>query len=230
MTLVIAHRGASADAVDNSLDAFARAIDAGADMIEFDVRRTAAGELVAYHDPVGDRTRADLGAPLLSEVLELARGRVGIDVELKEDGYVAEVAAQLRDFDPDAVIVTSFLDAVLPQVAGALPGVRTGLLFGVYRPPRWVRTRAGELNPVPRARGAGVDFVAPNIRLARLGALRRAHAAGFPSLVWTVNDEPSLARALDDPRVAGVITDVPALAVELRGVEPTPHRWWTGRP
>jgi glycerophosphoryl diester phosphodiesterase len=216
VSLVIAHRGASADAVDNSLDAFERAIEAGADMIEFDVRRTAAGELVAFHDPVGERTREDLGAPLLSEVLELARGRIGVDVELKEDGYVAEVAAQLRDFDPGAVIVTSFLDAVLPQVARALPGVRTGLLFGVQRPPRWVRTRVGELNPVPRARAAGADLVAPNVRLARLGALQRAHAAGFPSLVWTVNDEPSLARLLHDPRVAGVITDVPAVALALR--------------
>ncbi len=211
MTWVIAHRGLGGP--DNSLEAFERAIEAGADMLEFDVRRTRAGELIASHDPVVERG----GAPRLSEVLALARGRVAIDVELKEDGYVEDVVHALRSgFDLDAVVVTSFLDAVVAQVGRWLPAVRTGLLVGMDRPRNPVRTRASELFPVTRARRCGADYLAPELRLARLGVLRRAHAAGFPALVWTVNRDADIAAFLRDDRVAGVITDVAARALELR--------------
>ena len=127
---VIAHRGASAHAVDNSIDAFAKAIDAGADMVEFDVRRTADDQLIAFHDPavgrvpVGQLTRADLAErvgytpPLVDEVLELTAGRIGLDVELKEDGYVDRVVAAVvaRHGAGEDVVVTSFLDEVVRQV------------------------------------------------------------------------------------------------------------------
>jgi glycerophosphoryl diester phosphodiesterase len=213
VTWVVAHRGAWAEAPENSLEAFERAIELGADMLEFDVRRTRAGELVVHHDPIAERG----AAPLLTEVLALARGRVAIDVELKEDGYVEDVAQALRSgFDLEAVVVTSFLDAVVGQIGRRLPAVRTGLLLGVGRPPNLVRTRASELYPITRARRCGADYLAPELRLARLGVLRRAHAAGYPALVWTVNRDADIAALLRDDRVAGVITDVPGRALELR--------------
>ncbi len=52
---IVAHRGASAEAPENTLEAFARAIEVGADMIEFDVRRARDGRLVISHDPVRGR-------------------------------------------------------------------------------------------------------------------------------------------------------------------------------
>jgi glycerophosphoryl diester phosphodiesterase len=56
VTLVVAHRGASAVAPENTLEAFQRAVDAGADAIELDVHLTADGELAVIHDPTLDRT------------------------------------------------------------------------------------------------------------------------------------------------------------------------------
>lgn len=218
---MIAHRGASADAVDNSIEAFAKAIDAGADMIEFDVRRTADGSLVAFHDPAVGRvpvsrlTRFELARrvgylpPLVDEVLELTAGRIGLDVELKEDGYVDRVVdAILRTHDPEAVLVTSFSDDVVRQVAARRAGLRTGLLLG--------RNHVAAMFPVTRARRCHADLVGLHHRLARRGLLARAFEAGYRSLVWTVNDAPSIRALLADRRVLGVITDVPAKAVELR--------------
>src|ERR1700761_6604123 len=106
--MVAAHRGFAAGAPENTIAAFAHAIGVGADMIEFDVRRTRDGELVAFHDaqvkgtPVGRLTRDDIAAgagvrpPLLTEVLQSCAGRVRLDVELKGDGYVAEGISRLR--------------------------------------------------------------------------------------------------------------------------------------
>jgi glycerophosphoryl diester phosphodiesterase len=224
--LVVAHRGASAGAVDNSLDAFERAIDLGADLLEFDVRRTRDDQLIAFHDaavggrPVATLTRAEIGAgaghlpPLLDEVLDLARGRIGLDVELKEDGYVARVLAAL-DGLPD-VVVTSFLDDVVAEAKRLAPELRAGLLVGVGRTKQVVKTRLSELSPVPRATACGADLVAMHHALASLGALRRVAEAGFPVFVWTVNDEALLRRFLADPRVEAVITDVPGRALSLR--------------
>jgi glycerophosphoryl diester phosphodiesterase len=224
--LVVAHRGASAGAIDNSLDAFARAIDLGADMVELDVRRTADDQLIAFHNAsvrgrrVGVLTRAEIGAAkghlpvLLDEVLDLARGRIGLDIELKEDGYVARVLAAV-DGVPD-VVITSFLDAVVAEVKATAPDVRAGLLVGVGRTKQVVKTRLSELSPVPRARACGADLVAMHQALASLGALRRTAEAGFPVFVWTVNDETLLRRFLADPRVEAIITDVPARALSLR--------------
>ena len=220
--LVIAHRGASAHALDNSIDAFAKAIEAGADMIEFDVRRTADGALIAFHDPavgrmpVGRMTRAELAVraryepPLLEEVLEVTAGRIGLDVELKEDGYVerAVKAVLAHHGAGEDVVITSFLDDVVRQVKSNGHDVRAGLLLG--------RAHVAALFPVTRARRSRADFVAPHRLLVSRGLLGRAAAAGYPSLVWTVNDDRSLRALLGDERVLGVVTDVPERAVTLR--------------
>jgi hypothetical protein len=77
MTLVIAHRGASWDLAENTLPAFERAIDVGADYVELDVHAVPDGALVVCHD----RPRG--GEPRLEEAIELLRGRIGIMCELK---------------------------------------------------------------------------------------------------------------------------------------------------
>jgi glycerophosphoryl diester phosphodiesterase len=224
--LIVAHRGASAGAVDNSLGAFAEAIELGADLLEFDVRRTRDGQLIAFHDaavggrPVQTLTRAEIGdakghlPPLLDEVLDLARGRIGLDVELKEDGYVGRVLAALDGIGD--VVITSFIDDVVVEAKRLNPDLRAGLLVGVGRTKQIVKTRLSELSPVPRAQACGADLVAMHHALATLGALRRVAAAGFPVFVWTVNDDALLRRFLADPRVEAVITDVPAKALSLR--------------
>jgi len=154
---------------------------------------------------------------LLVEVLELAAGRIGLDVEVKEDGYVAEVLAAvgLRS-EPERVIYTSFLDAVVAQIRHRQPAAKTGLILGQSSPLPYLKTRLSELFPVPRLRRCGATFAVVHFRLAQLGALRRAHAAGFASLVWTVNGAAHLRHFLSDPLVHGVITDQPERALATR--------------
>ncbi len=216
--LVVAHRGAWGELPQNSIAAFERAIEEGADAVELDVRRTADDRLVVVHDPrVGlhpiarldaatVRARMEPGqAPELDDVLRTLAGRVAVDVELKEDGYVEQAMAVVTArLDPDGYVVTSFLDAVLSQVRAIVPRARTGLLLAARRPRRTLERRIED---------AGVDFVAPHASLARTGLLEWTARRRLPAWVWTVNDPRTLRALLADPRVAAVITDRPGAAV-----------------
>ena len=105
--LVVAHRGAWDQAPQNSLAAVRRAAALGCDGVEIDVRRTADGRLVVVHDarlgwrPVGRLEHREVQArmaagqaPLLARRARRGgRGRLLVDVELKEDGYVPEAMA-----------------------------------------------------------------------------------------------------------------------------------------
>jgi glycerophosphoryl diester phosphodiesterase len=226
--MVAAHRGVAAGAAENTIAAFTNAIDVGADMIEFDVRRTRDGALIAFHDahaggvPVSDLTREEIEAaagvrpPLLAEVLRACAGRIRLDVELKEDGYVPDVMGVLRaGFDPGQLVVTSFLPAVVAQAKQAFPEVKTGLLLGTGGAWTDLPARLGELYPVALARRVRADYLAPHYGLAPLGVLRRAAAAGLPCLLWTVNSPALIRRYAADPRVAAIITDTAAEAVAI---------------
>jgi glycerophosphoryl diester phosphodiesterase len=228
-TLVVAHRGASAEAAENSLEAFEKAIQVGSDLIEFDVRRTRDDQLIAFHDAtvgghlVRQLTREEIHLqtgsqpPLLNDVVDVTEGRVGLDVELKEDGYTDRVLSAVgRRFEPDQFVVTSFIDSVVAEAKRLAPASEAGLLVGRARPQHLLRSRLSELFPARRALACDADFIAMHFRLADLRALPRADRAGFPAYVWTVNDDDRLRRYLMDPRVRAVITDVPRRALELR--------------
>lgn len=227
--LIIAHRGVANGAPENSLEAFEAAIGVGSDMLEFDVRQTRDGRLITFHDPtangvrISELTREQLGEhaghlpPLLDEVLDLTRGRIKLDIELKEAGYVDRVLdAVSAHFDPDDLLVTSFLDDVVSEVKLLNPELKTGLLLGRDKPKPYLQTRVSELFPNGRASACRADYIGPHFKLARLGATRRGAKAGFRSLVWTVNDDAGISRFLGDPRVAAVITDAPQRALKLR--------------
>lgn len=226
--LVAAHRGVADGTAENTIAAFTNAIDVGADMIEFDVRRTRDGELIAFHDShvgtasVGSLTRDDIAAatgtrpPLLAEVLAVCRDRIQLDVELKEDGYVPDVMPVLKaGFDPGQLVVTSFLPAVVAQAKDAFPEVKTGLLLGDGGPLTNMPARLRELYPVNLARRIRADYLAPHYKLAAFGVVRRAAAAGLPCLLWTVNDPQLIRKYAADPRIAAIITDDAALAVSI---------------
>src|ERR1700761_6683718 len=109
---IVAHRGASMEAPENTLAAFEKAIELGADMIEFDVRRrTLDGSLVISHDPVRDPAH---GLPTLEKTLRATQGRIQLDVELKEPGCEREAVDLLLGYFPlENFCVTSFLAPTL---------------------------------------------------------------------------------------------------------------------
>ena len=130
MTWVIAHRGASSEEKENTLPAFERAIELGADYVEFDVQASSDGGLVVFHDLRLDRLtdargplRApplaalrELGIPTLAEVLELTGGRIGVMAELKSPWLYRRhdiVARTVGALPPDGVVVSFSRRAIL---------------------------------------------------------------------------------------------------------------------
>jgi glycerophosphoryl diester phosphodiesterase len=189
-------------------------------MIEFDVRRTRDRELIIFHDaerartPIANLTRSEIEGltgvlpPLLEEALELALGRIALDVELKEDGYVDEVADLLTGFAASGgdLIVTSFVDRVLAQLTELTPQLGRGLLL----------KRSTEHAP-ERASACGATIVLPKMPLVNEASLAELSDAGLSVIVWDFMATEHAA-LLTDGRISGVITDdVPgALAARTR--------------
>ena len=185
--LVIAHRGASAELPVNTLAAFERAIEIGADYIEFDVWNA----LEVTHAPPA----RGMPYPTLAEVVELCRGRIGLMVELKRPRGDT-VARALRLLDDEDVVV-SFQRRAIAETQRLRPAMRTvqHVGFGVS-----IRAAQG---------GWAVGF--QDERVTRRG-IAAAQALGLATTVYTVNDTARM-RDLRDLGVTGVFTDDPRAAL-----------------
>jgi glycerophosphoryl diester phosphodiesterase len=231
-TFIIGHRGARGlTPSENTIASFEVAVQLGVDMIEFDIRRTADGALVCFHDEDIQGRRLDqlsyddllaatraqgYEAPLLADVLRRFRGQVRFDIELKETGYEAEVIAEtLSVVGREDFVMKSFHDQTVLAIKRLDATVKAGLLVGADGP-RYAPGRVRELFPGFRVTACRADFVSPNVELVRLGFVRRMHGLGRPVYVWTVNDEGQMRRLLD-LGVDAIITDRPDLALRLRG-------------
>jgi glycerophosphoryl diester phosphodiesterase len=238
-TEIAAHRGNSGPAapLENTIDAFRRAMQVGADLVETDVHRTADGVLVLYHDSSIDgrsiaKTKyADLPLlpngqrmPTLQQLVDLeatAGGKTRLLIETKHHGYEAEVVAMLRSrLQPGQYELMSFdLDSVraLRELA---PDSKVGVLFGLM--PDW-QTGTWPISGaamVDKARKLGVDFVAIDKWIASDGRIDALAKAGFDVAIWTVDKDADLRRFLGDSRVKRIITDRPDLAIPLRDQRP----------
>ncbi|HYM63076.1 MAG TPA: glycerophosphodiester phosphodiesterase [Gaiellaceae bacterium] len=199
--LVFAHRGACWEIPENTLAAFRRAIELGADYVEFDVQANRDGELVVVHDPCR-RDRADLEAdvPTLDEVIEECKGRIGFAVEIKRPDLYRRHTLTRRildriaahDFDPESVFVLSFSARAIAEVRAIRPDLRT-IQHVEYVPIR----RAAELG----ARGVGFKD-----ELATTRGIRLAQSLGLETTVYTVN-EPARMRKLAGLGVTGIFSD-----------------------
>ncbi|HFD39568.1 MAG TPA: glycerophosphodiester phosphodiesterase [Anaerolineae bacterium] len=229
----IAHRGASAYEPENTLRAFARAIEMGASLLELDLHLSRDGHLIVLHDADLSRTtngvgrvaewdlaslrRLDAGGgqrlPLLAEVIELARGRVGLYLELKGPGTPGPVVQRLRTHRfREAVIIGSFSPLLLREVKALDTTLRTSLLVG------W-QDRADLLD---HALSLGADFVHPCwerasatphklLTSAWIAALRRR---GLGIILWH-EERPAELRELIKLDVDGICTNTPDLLADL---------------
>ncbi|WP_328345608.1 glycerophosphodiester phosphodiesterase family protein [Streptomyces violaceus] len=240
---VSAHRGGSERADAATWEAYKDALESGAEYVEFDVRRTADGVLVIYHDPRVGPTgpplsrlthtelseRAGYDVPAVDEVMALIAGRLVAHLDLKEVGYEHEVVDRaVALLGTDGLVVTTLEDRSVAAVTRAFPGVRTALSLGRDRRDlalaRLPGTRLSELFPARRIRACGAHGVAVHQRLARTTVLREATRRGLFTLVWTVNDDTLMRAFLAHPRVDVLVTDRPRRAVALRGpITPSRH-------
>jgi glycerophosphoryl diester phosphodiesterase len=219
---------------ERAADRYRRAIDLGVDFVEFDVRRTRDRVAVICHDDctVSGRTVRDfayaeltqeLGTEALTfdELLDVAAGRVGLHLDLKEHGYEAEIVREALDRCPIDRLVITAGEPEISAVKAAYPEVRVGLTIGddIHGLSPWLklRTRLGEVFPRARLERSRADFVAVHQQLADLSMLRYCARHGLPAWVWTVDDEAGIARYIADPRVTTLITNRPDVALRIRG-------------
>ena len=226
--VVIAHRGASHYHHENTMEAFEAAVNMRAEMVEFDVRRTADGILVIHHDQdvagkhIVDMTLKDTrdasttagyAIPTLSEVLEYCMGKVLVDVELKEAGYEEQVMEEiLAILEPDQFIITSIHESVIRKVKDLQPDIRTGFILSSQ--PRWQLLT--KLYPGSRARRAGADLLVVSQKLVKLGFLSTTQDLKLPVWVYTVNERHELWKMIREERVSAIFTDRPDVGLLLR--------------
>src|SRR5438132_2771447 len=207
---VIAHRGASARAPENTLAAFRAALEDGAELVELDVHLTRDGRLAVIHDEETHRTtgtagvvaelsmaelrRLDAGRhkgrrwageqiPELGDVFAALRGRLLVNVEVK--GGAAAVPALARcvaEHDmADAVIASSF-DPTVVRAVGVLP---TPLLCPSLLAGLLVDRPAPD--PVTAAREVGARLLHVKHTYLTPSLVDLLHQAGLGVLAWTVN-------------------------------------------
>ena len=231
--VVTAHRGFSGRAPENTLAAFRAAIAAGCDMIELDVHLSRDGQVVVIHDDtlerttngrgnVADRTlaalqRLDAGAwfdpafageriPTLAETLDLARGRIGLNIELKRGKNLPYTLEELAERTLTVVrqagmtagaLFSSFTPAAIDRIRTLAPDLPVALIVDRH----WA---------TPAEADGGAGYPALNCRTSVLSGenIRRAHAAGVRIHVWTVNTPRQMARFIA-LGVDGIITNHP---------------------
>ena len=195
MTWVIAHRGASAELPENTLPAFERAIELGADFVELDVHAAADGSLVVCHDPPRG------GEPTLEAALEVLRGRIGIMCELKTPWRYRrhDLVSRAERLLPEDAVVVCFEPRALRQVRRLRRLQHVGLGVSIRR---------------AAAYAWGVGFWEPR---ATPRGIERARRLGLATTVYTVNDERRM-RELVELGVDGIFSDRPdLLATAVRG-------------
>lgn len=232
---VSAHRGGSEDAAAATMEAYEAAVDSGAEYVELDIRRTADGTFVNYHDDrvdhVGPRLgeltypevveRAGYPVPRVPDILETLAGRAVGHLDLKEIGDESEVVEMALDvLGVGNFVATTLEDVSVRRIKDRYPQVTTALSLGRdmtgESAARTAWTRSTELYPLPRLRRCGADWVAVHHRLARATVLRLCARHGIPAMVWTVNDAALVEAFLARDDVEVLITDRPRHAISVR--------------
>ncbi|UCF20299.1 MAG: glycerophosphoryl diester phosphodiesterase membrane domain-containing protein [Gemmatimonadota bacterium] len=223
---ITAHRGSSQRAPENTLSAIESAIADGADYAEIDVQETADGVVVLLHDEdlmrvarvgskIWDISHADLSlldvgswfspefaderVPTLTEAIEVARGRIKLNIELKFNGHDQRLAERVveilraRGFGSEALVSSLELPG-LQKVRELDPDLSVGYMI------------ARSIGDITRL---DVDFLSLNRRIVTRELVASAQRSGKEVHVWTV-DDPKGMSYFADLGVDNITTNVPA--------------------
>jgi glycerophosphoryl diester phosphodiesterase len=237
--LVVAHRGFSGTAPENTLVGFKKAVDLGVDMTELDVHLSKDGEVVVIHDDTLNRTtngkgkvadftlkelkQLDAGSffsprfsgeriPTLQEVLELVKGKVPLNIELKKGDMGSYTLIDLADRAVqeiekrgmvNQVIFASFEPSAVERIRERNPNVLLALNYGKD----W--NFPGEIT-----RGKPISVLSCRARVLNEFNVSRAHKQGIKVFAWTLNKEEEMEQFLKI-RVDGIITDYPDRLINI---------------
>ena len=231
-TMVIAHRGASADAPENTLAAMEQAIKDGADWVEIDVQETRDGEVVVIHDAdlkkiggnglrvfdasLAELQSVDIGSwkdpsfsdqrvPTLQQMLELCKNRIKVLIELKYYGQEKRLEERVVE-----IVEAAGMQDQIRVMSLSYPGIQK---VKSIRPQWSVGLLASvSFGDITRLEA---DFFAVNASFASRAFIRHIHNRGKKVLVWTINDPVSMS-AMMSRGVDGIITDKPQLATNIK--------------
>lgn len=243
-TGVIAHRGFSGIAPENTLVAIQKGIDVGADMVEIDVGLTRDRHVVVLHDETLDRTTDGTGklsdrdldyvrgldagtwfseafegepVPTLDEVLDLVRGKILLNVEIKgeavgdraEGGIADRVLRAVRAKGMlDQIVISSFEPKALAHARELDAEVVSASLYN-----RDLHAGMGPLEVMAEVGSNGFNL---SKRQLTEEILATCHGAGKPVAVYTVNDEKTLGK-LVAMGVDAIFTDHPDRLLAIQG-------------
>jgi len=241
--LVIAHRGASGVAPENTMACFEQAVKFGVDMIELDVHGSKDGNLIVIHDPstvrtargnpqgavadltLGELKKLDAGVwkgpgfageriPTLDEVLAALRGRATLLIELKARGIEGKVAQAIRESGmEDGVMLQSFDVESVRIMQGLLPETPAGVLYRDM----WILDPVGRgRRIVEQAREVGASFAAMNVGAVSAGLVRALKNGGLDVFAWTADDDWVFAHLIE-AGVDGIVTNYPERLVRFLG-------------
>lgn len=202
-TTVIAHRGASGYAPENTLAAFRKALELKCEAVECDVQLCRSGELVVFHDRrlkritgvrgkvkrknIAFLRKLDAGKgehiPMLKEVLDLIDARMNINIELKSRKTAVPLAQLIRNsirtgaWTNADIFVSSFYFRELRRFHEIMPEIPIALLFN--KKPRGLKRKI---------RLTGSFAGSMSAKHVRANRLKRLHERGLKAYVWTVDD------------------------------------------
>jgi len=223
-TQVMAHRGASKAERENTVAAFRRAAEMGADAVELDVRRSSDGVLVVHHNPhyldgrqVSTTAYADVpaGVPTLAEALDACAG-MWVNVEIKNDPSEPDfdesetiadetIAHLLAREDDDRWLISCFRMETVDRCRALAPHIKTAWLC--------VEAPAGIADTLVKK---GHLALHPWVAMLTRETVDACHAAGVQVNTWTC-DDPARMAELIEWGIDGICTNVPDVALDVLG-------------
>lgn len=228
--LIIGHKGANKSEPENTLRSFRKAIELQADYIELDVQVSKDGEIVVIHDyeiskltnhhgyvkemTLDELKQLDMGEgekiPTLQEVIKLAQGKIGLQIEIKVIDIGQKIIEMLRETNlTKSTIISSFIHNELLKIKKIYPEIKLGALISERISDPRDLTKAFK-----RVIRKDLFAVHPHFSGVDEELVDFAHDNNLKVNVWTVNERADIKRLIK-LGVDGLITDDIPLAKEL---------------
>lgn len=177
--ILIAHRGDTKNFPENTVEAFASAIEKGADGIEFDIQLNRDGIPIVVHNYLFDPHKK---YPLLSEVLEQFGKKTKLEMEIKslEDGAVAKIAKVVEKYRPLRLETTSSVPLLFQEFTKHFPNDNRGFIFRRNLIEDWM------------TQDFVIYWIIRHIALAKANVIHLDFDLYFPELVDAIHKESLL--------------------------------------
>jgi len=223
--VIIAHRGANNVAPENTLKSFKKAIELGADYVEFDVHLSRDGEIIIMHDENTLRTtgkdgliknmtlkelkKLDAGEgetiPTLDELIEVAKGKVGLQLEIKATGMATIIVETLDNYGLiESTLISSFDHSELLNIKKIEPKLKLApLIIGIKKNKTFNKAVANNFYAIH-----------PFYKLISKNFIKNIHENNIKVNAWTVDSKNAMLKLIEMD-IDGIITNKIELAKKV---------------